>query len=733
MYHPVKERSREDLHEFIELHNRSDVAVAVGGWKITGGITYAFPMGQVFAPKGYLVIAKSPADLKKVAKYMLGTTQVLGPYEGELDNGGERFAIEDGAGNVIEQVGYTDDFPWPIGADALGAGEDWLRPEWRPVLAHQFMGRSLERINFNVSAAEVSNWTASPLDGATPGRPGSASGDPPPIAEQLYVVPQAPGRVIIRAADKILVRARFSARGTVARPEVEYFVDDVEKKDADEPKARVPLAMAQDGLLEAALPPQADHALVRYRVVGDRGRGQEVISPRDSDPFEWHAAFVSPDIPGKTRVYHLFLARSNWGRMHQFIAAGRVPAMQCAPNPNWNSRVPAVFVADGRVHDVMVRYQGSRYNRGNGARIAPAHWPPAEGPQPPPTPNLRALSWRLFFPRYAPLVEAPGDKRRDVVLNKMTQACQAFATAAGGRMFEAAGVPASRVHYVRLFINRRYYHYMAEYERPGEEMLERFYGKAHVVGDLFKSEGVDVVEGPYGWGDERVLPPFCGFSTEQRMAYTYDRKTPNWKTGSAELLALVQDLATARARLPDTTATRKFFETHFDLGALGNYYAIMNWMVPFDDYFQNHLPYRKDDGKWMIVPWDLDLLMGRFSAQTGVPSAQSSFYSGEQNDRSNRSGWWNLLKDAYIKTYRSNLQQTIRGLTVTGKPLDAAVVSRLVDEAASGYVREEAAQSPAARSDPAYINACGGAAALAASIKTFARDRNARVALGAWQ
>ncbi len=693
MYHPAQEGA-EDLHEFVEVHNRSDSAVSLGGWNLKGEIDYRFPDGYVLPGGAFAVVARSPRDLAKV--YGLDPATVLGPYEGQLDNGGGQITLADELGQQVESALYDDAFPWPIGADALGAGEAWLPPDWRG--NHQSKGRSLERVSFDASGAQPSTWTASPIDGATPGAANSVRGEPLRIVERLEVTDG-------------LVRVELSRPGPAT---LEYFVDDIEKE--DEPRSRLPLP--------AQLPTETTNAIIRFRILGEEGK---VISPRESDPYRWHATFVSPELPGRTRAYQIFISRANWGRMEGFIAAGRVPANQCQVNPAWNDRVPAVFVVDGKVYDVMTRYQGSWFNRGGGATLTNEMWPVAEQPTPRPR-QMRALGWRLYFPRYQPF-----EGKRDVILNKLGQACQGFITAAGGRMYELAGVPASRVSYARVYLNGRYYHYMAEYERVGEEMLKRFFGKKHVIGDLFKSVGSWYDIGPYGYGDERPLEPACGYSVEQRITYTYDRKTLDWKSTSAEMSALTGQLAAARA----SRMLRPFFETHFDLPALHHYMAVLSWMGPWDDFYQNHYLYRRADGRWMMIPWDMDLQMGGMTALFGLPTWTNSFYVGEEGNRNNRDDgpnkkMWNHLKDAYYKTYRDELKRNIVELSAPGKPLHPEVVARLVDEAAAGYVREEVAQSAVARSDPKYIDFCGGAANLASSINKFARERHARVMAGAW-
>ena len=58
---------------------------------------------------------------------------------------------------MADSVTYDDEFPWPIGADALGAGDDWLGLLPTPISTapHQYRGRSLERVSFDVPASDI--------------------------------------------------------------------------------------------------------------------------------------------------------------------------------------------------------------------------------------------------------------------------------------------------------------------------------------------------------------------------------------------------------------------------------------------------------------------------------------------------------------------------------------------------------------------------------------------------
>jgi len=117
MYHPMYRDDPEERGEYIEIANRSDRPVELTGWRFVNGIFYAFPEGTVLRPGAYLVVARDPAWLKQ--RY--GISNVLGPYQGRLDNGGERITLIDSSGNPVDEVHYYDARKWHPYADGGGS------------------------------------------------------------------------------------------------------------------------------------------------------------------------------------------------------------------------------------------------------------------------------------------------------------------------------------------------------------------------------------------------------------------------------------------------------------------------------------------------------------------------------------------------------------------------------------------------------------------------------------
>ena len=238
MYHPVERPAfdsngvpvldlSEDVHEFVELYNAGTSTVNLLGWHLAGGIGYDFPAGATLAPGGFLVVAKDPARLAAVAQYGLTTTDLFGPYSGRLGNSGDTLRLQNNLGQVVDAVSYSSSFPWAIGADALGASDDWTGLNSDD---YQYRGRSLERVSYAWPANDPANWLASPLaTGPTPGRANSVQLiRPEPVVIALSVAQAADGARLLRSNQPIRLEVTFSDTNQLSNVAVEYFVDDIQ-------------------------------------------------------------------------------------------------------------------------------------------------------------------------------------------------------------------------------------------------------------------------------------------------------------------------------------------------------------------------------------------------------------------------------------------------------------------------------------------------------------------------
>lgn len=141
MFHP---RDGNEALQWIELHNQMAVDVDLSGWKLEGA-GYSFAEGTVLAGGGYLVIARNVPAFRAAN----GATNVLGPFTGSLDQGGEHLRLVNHNGRIMDEMTYGDEPPWPVGADGSGASLAKRHPQY--------------------GSANPTNWMASYLIGGTPG------------------------------------------------------------------------------------------------------------------------------------------------------------------------------------------------------------------------------------------------------------------------------------------------------------------------------------------------------------------------------------------------------------------------------------------------------------------------------------------------------------------------------------------------------------------------------------
>jgi hypothetical protein len=99
------------------------------------GIAYQFSRDEMLMAGQSLILASKSAVFK--ARYGI---DAFGNFSRDLSNSSQNLTLSDAFGNVIDQVTYTDDAPWPETADGDGS--------------------YLELINVNSDNALASNWVA---------------------------------------------------------------------------------------------------------------------------------------------------------------------------------------------------------------------------------------------------------------------------------------------------------------------------------------------------------------------------------------------------------------------------------------------------------------------------------------------------------------------------------------------------------------------------------------------
>ena len=640
MYHPVEEpvfkkdwspaiNLMEDVHEFIELHNTSAEPIPLKGWKIAGGVEFAFPDNAVIEPGTFRVVAKNPERLASIRDYRLKKGNILGPFMGELSNRGERIRLLDASNQVVETVRYSAAFPWPIGADALGASERWtgLDP-----MDFQYRGLSLERINFTLPGDDPANWVTSPLESnPSPGRSNSVArrqSMPLPVVTRLKAV-NAEGDRIIRKTDKVHMEVGFSSTESLSKVTLEWFMDNIDKK--NEKVSRVKMEK-EGGVFTTELRARPDRTIVRYRVLADLGSGSRVVSPRQNDPFKWHSYFVTPRASASRPVFELLIPRASLSQLAKNLQAnprsGYRPAKDIKPKGPWNQTAPAVLVYEGRVIDVGARYNGSFFRRNSGRN-----------------------SYKVRFPRYAQL-----DNQRGVLFMDKDETTVSSLT-----LFREIGLPTANSQWVDFYVNKRKYRRLMvdEYD---DRLLTRFHEaqaqftqgqQPEVNGHIFKSSGILQNLGPYGRGDGSKLSTSDGWKPIQRYQWIYSSKNQKWK-GHKELEDMINGLAKNKS---NRVRLKKWFQENWDIDATLTYIAIRNWMGTWDDTVHNYYLWRRSNGKWAMLPWDFDNDMR-------TEYATKSIYIGEAGNVNTTHGT-HVIKDAVFKALRNEYKEKLYYLNNT--------------------------------------------------------------------
>ena len=145
MYHPAE---RADGRATRVRRNLQSPAFYedISGYSISGDVSFTFPAGTILTAGATLVIARSPADLQAI----YGISNVTGPYTNNLSNTAGTVRLRGRSKEVLLEVKYDSQAPWPVAADGAGHSLVLARPSY--------------------GEGDYRAWSASDAKGGSPGQ-----------------------------------------------------------------------------------------------------------------------------------------------------------------------------------------------------------------------------------------------------------------------------------------------------------------------------------------------------------------------------------------------------------------------------------------------------------------------------------------------------------------------------------------------------------------------------------
>jgi len=411
------------------------------------------------------------------------------------------------------------------------------------------LGPSLELANAELENRYGPAWRASSGNG-TPGAANSAhANDPPPIVVGVEHSPAIP-----EPTESVLVTATASDERALTSVTLLWRLDG-----AGGNATQVPMVddganddgIAGNGVYGARIPPQADRTIVTFWIQAAAQGGQSVTEPAGApDPAFLYQ--VEAPTPVQVRPVERIILRAADLTSLRTRGVGS------------NVLLPGTFVARGRAHYL----RGVRY-RGSSAR------------------NCNPLSYRIQFDHDDSL-----DGIQDLNLN----GCNTQRQWIGLDFLSRTGLPTPQSWFRKISINGAIESEIyLRVEAIEESFLERVLPPDDAGGNLYRGEnqanldyrGAD--SGPY----------------EENYEKHSNVETTDW-SDVAELCSKLDAATTPDADFPaavesavDVDEWALFFAAFAILGSTENSILLDSG----DDYFLYHRP---SDGRWMLLPWDLD-------------------------------------------------------------------------------------------------------------------------------
>ena len=541
LYHPASDDHGE---EYIELYNSGVITVDLSGWQFSDGIHYTFPVSASIPPGGYVVIGHDPATVE--ATY--GISGVLGPFEsGRLSNGGERVAIEDAGGVLVDEVVYDDHHPWPEAPDGDGP--------------------SLELICPLFDNDCPCSWGASTGLG-TPGAQNSiySTDNIPPCVTDVAHTPTFP-----TSSQPVTVTALVDDNSAVVSVTLHYRPELVSDY------ATLPMTNSGRGgvtppLYTAVITAHDDGLYVEFYVTATDDEGAERLVPegapggdregapggdregapggdREGRPYTVSYLYQVEDTPPTSTlpIYRLIMTRENWDEL-------------TTRDLYSNVLLDATFVYSREVfYNVGVRYHGESSR---------PYWP------------------RPYRIKFCDEHEFQDRERVNLVSDNLGREALAH------DLFQRVGLPAPDTHFVTLYINENWQSDYLDVEQVDNDFLEAHFPDDD-DGNLYR--GCDAADLKYRGSDP-----------DSYRSY-YIKKNNEDADDYSDIIALTAALTnspdeTFRAKAEAVADMRQWLRWFAVQAVLDNHEGAL-WLGPGDDYFLYHRP---SDDRFVLISWDHD-------------------------------------------------------------------------------------------------------------------------------
>ena len=362
-YHPV---GTNVLEEWLELHNAGAAPADLAGWRISGGVRFAFPTNTVLAPGARLVVAADPDTFRRLHP---GVGAVVGGWSGTLDDDGERVSLEDAAGATAATVDYAPEGDWAV--RRLAAPDSQGKVGWEWFAPHDGRGHTLELVSGALPQGHPLNWGPSAAVGGTPGAANSlGSVDTAPLVGEVVHRPAVP-----RPTDPVTVTARVVDDGPGAVSVRLHHRIDGSAAFADDPMFDDGAhgdGLSGDGLFGARVPASSDGTLVEYFLTATDATGHTRTYPAVVPSGNARTANLlwqvsAEEVVGAQPFYRILMTAAEYAALRDVWAT----------KPNSDAESSGAWIATDAVVSggaaTQVRQLASFRNRGHGTRTSVPH------------------------------------------------------------------------------------------------------------------------------------------------------------------------------------------------------------------------------------------------------------------------------------------------------------------------------------------------------------------------